>query len=577
MPEKENPADTIDACLSELNMFPMKHADKDQMFKLCAKIVKQFGIMNKDLIEKNNGLSTSNVIDATTCFISNKIESFQSRYKRDKKIAKNQFYVPPEERAVGTRTELVYDKIEQMHRPQLIQSTLQFVSIISTLKTFFRRPENVEMYFKFQNEHKCQENIYKYFCCGQVYKTDPFFRENPNAIQIQLAIDDVEICDPLSSKSNLHKVSAVYFVIRNIPPKFNSKLNNISLVCLCNVDDLKTKKTDINNIWEMVMNEIKFLEEHGIVLDNGMILKGTLINVSADNLGANNALCMSESFRSHYYCRICTMDSSECQKATHDNLDKYRNVTHYRNMLEIVRNSETVNLKETCGIKRYYKLNESKHFHIFKNFSPEIMHDVCEGIACFALNNVFSYLQKNKVFNENELKNMVKYYQYPKNFRRDKPSILNFGRSNLGQNASQMKCLLLNIPFILMKFEHNVHVKKVWSCIVSLLRIFQIIHSGNINETLLKELEQCVSDHLKSLKDLFEVGLIPKHHFLIHYANIIRLMGPLIHSSMIRFEAKHTVLKNIARRTNNFLNINKTLANEVQKKKHVQKIRFVIK
>lgn len=561
---KEDHWGMIDSCLAQLDELAMKHSAKDKMFQLCSKIVKQISNLTKEVVQQNNGFSALNVIDATTCLISSKIESFHTRYKREKRIAKNKFYVAPQERAVGTRIELLYDKIEQIERPHLIQSTLQIVSIISTLKSFFNRAENFEMYLKFQKEHRCEENVYKHFCCGQVYKSQAFFSENPNAIQLQLAIDDVEICDPLSSKSNMHKISAVYLVIKNIPPRFNSKLNNIFLVCLCNVDDLKTKKTDINNIWEMIVSEIKFLEENGIVLDNGMVLKGTLVNVTADNLGANNALCLTESFRSHYYCRVCTMKSDECKNATSDDLNKYRNKSHYEKMLQIVRDSEIVNLKETCGIKRYCVLDDLKYFSIFINFSLDIMHDLNEGVVSFLLTKVFLFFLEMKVLTETQLKDTVKFYQYPKYFRRDKPSILNFNRHNLGQNASQMRCLFLNIPFILSKYEQNVHVKKVWPCLTYLLRVFQIVHSEFIDEPLLRDLEECVSNHLKLIKELFKVDLIPKHHFMTHYGNVIRQMGPLVHMSMMRFEAKHTFFKNVARHTNNFVNINKTLATKAQ-------------
>lgn len=51
---------------------------------------------------------------------------------------------------------------------------------------------------------------------------------------------------------------------------------------------------------------------------------------------------------------------------------------------------------------------------------------------------------------------------------------------------------------------------------------------------------------------------------MVHYANIIRKMGPLIYMSMFRFDGKHTDLKKFVRNTNNFININKTLASKHQ-------------
>lgn len=295
-------------------------------------------------------------------------------------------------------------------------------------------------------------------------------------------------------------------------------------------------------------------------MNNDEVLKGTLVSIAADNLGANSALCMAESFRTFHYCRICKLSREECQLQYEDNLQLYRNDSHYSEMLEIVNDSEKVNLKETLGIKRYCKLNDLSYFSIFKNVSVDIMHDLNEGIIAFSLDHVFLYRQKNKVLKEEDLKYIVKSYQYPMYFRQDKPSILNFNRNNFGQNASQMKCLFLNFPFILSKYEHNVHLKKIWPCVTSLLDIFHIVHSTSIDNPMLEELQECVKQHLEMVVLLFEAGLIPKLHFMIHYANIIRMMGPIIYMSMIRFDAKHTDFKKFVRTTNNFMNINKTLA-----------------
>lgn len=232
----------LESYLNQMNCFSMKHSEKDQMFHLCYNILNQFGVMCKEMIQQEDGMDPLSVIAVTSTFFNNELETFTTRHKREKQMSENRYYVAPKEIAIGTRIENMYDKEKQIEIPRLIQSTMQIIPIISTLKSFFDRKENLDMYFKHQTDHICQENVFENYCCGQNFKTEEFFQLNPNAIQLQLAIDDVEICDPLGSKSNLHKVCAVYFVIRNIPYRFNSKLNNIFLVCLCNVDDLKTKK-----------------------------------------------------------------------------------------------------------------------------------------------------------------------------------------------------------------------------------------------------------------------------------------------------------------------------------------------
>lgn len=557
-----DPRTSLLSQLADMSSLTMKHEERNKMFKHCSEIVQKFSQLTKKMIHQDNGMSPLNVIEAVTTFFCTEIDLFNSRHKREKRIIVNPLYVAPQEKAIGTRIEQKWDKTGHTERPFLIQSTLQMVSIISSLKSFFARPENLNMYFNFQSEHQCVPGVYKYFCCGDVYKSEEFFQLNKNAIQLQLAIDDVEICDPLGSKNNVHKVCNLYFVIRNIPPRYNSKLNNIFLACLCNVDDLKTEKTDINNILEIIVDEILYLEKTGIILDNGQVLKGTLVSLAADNLGTHNALSLVESFRSVYFCRICKV-SRECSQDTFkDNIEEFRDRHHYEQMLEIINNCEKVDFKETFGIKRYCTLNNLKFFDIFKNVSVDIMHDLNEGVVDSLLLNIFMYLTKNKAIKEIELQNAIKFYNYPKYFRRDKPSNLKMGkdRKTLGLNSAQMKCLFLNLPFILAPYENNSHMKKVWPCVKRLLRVFQIVHSEVFDEMLLQELELCTEHFLKTFKDIFVRNLTPKHHFMVHYANIIRRMGPLIYMSMMRFDAKHTFFKNVVRHTNNFININKTMA-----------------
>lgn len=44
-------------------------------------------------------------------------------------------------------------------------------------------------------------------------------------------------------------------------------------------------------------------------------------------------------------------------------------------------------------------------------------------------------------------------------------------------------------------------------------------------------------------RQLFKQDLIPKHHFILHYPNVIRKLGPLKKLWTMRFEAKHKALK----------------------------------
>lgn len=68
------------------------------------------------------------------------------------------------------------------------------------------------------------------FSDGSCFKTHPLFTTKRHALQIQIYYDDFETANPLGSKCGIYKT--VYFIVRNLPPKFNSVLMNIHLLSL---------------------------------------------------------------------------------------------------------------------------------------------------------------------------------------------------------------------------------------------------------------------------------------------------------------------------------------------------------
>lgn len=112
-------------------------------------------------------------------------------------------------------------------------STCQFVSISETLKAIFSQPDFqwIVLNYNQKEKHICQEGVYVNFCCGSTYKKRDIFIDK-NVIQIQIAMDDFEVCCPVKSKATIHKICGVYFQIRNLPVNIVSKMDNIFLMAL---------------------------------------------------------------------------------------------------------------------------------------------------------------------------------------------------------------------------------------------------------------------------------------------------------------------------------------------------------
>lgn len=481
-------------------------------------------------------------------------------------------YVPPQQLTLGVRWDMVKYKGAIVSSPTLLQcNIMQYVSISETIINLFKRQGFRNSYMKYNqsNENQPTEEIYIDFRSGSFFKTNELFAAYPNSLQIEIATDDFEVCNPLGSKSTLYKVCAVYFSIKNMPPQYRSKLDNIFLVALCHSDDLKTKYTDFNDIWRIVVKDISRLED-GICVGDGLTIKGTLVHLSSDNLAANIALGFAQSFgKTIYYCGFCECDKDECALSHKEISAEKRTKERYAEQLVTIANSRNMSCGKSKGIRSYCELNNLKYYHMLDTMAPDIMHDLNEGIIPFLLTKLFEYCISEKIISEDELKSKIQFHDYGFKNRRNCPSAVNLDKANLNQNASQSMCLFRHIPFILWSLRGNEMLMNSWICVESLLRLTQIAYSSKLYEDDINDLETCIAIHLESIKKHFKTGLLPKHHFVTHYPAIIRLMGPISFMSMMRFESKHQQLKKFANQ-NNFINITKIMA-----LKHQQMISMV--
>lgn len=163
-----------------------------------------------------------------------------------------------------------------------------------------------------------------------------------------------------------------------------------------------------------------------------------------------------------------------------------------------------------------------------------------------------------------DIQKRVRDLNYGATNKNNKPSLVNIEKHNLNQNATQLYCLIVNLPLILFDLQDK--IEPFWRPIQTLLKCMQIIYSPSITEHDIKSLEKYIEQHLKAVIDTFQRNLTAKHHFLVHYPSCIRKMGPPIHLWTMRLESKHRVLTEIARKKMNFINLPKTLATEHQER-----------
>lgn len=500
------------------------------------------------------------VINATSFHVSKKLQDHQTQYKRLKLLRKNPFYLEPETKVIGLKWKTKTGVDQRIPDHTLVQSTFEYVPILKSLKMLFSNQKFHDQYFNYnqQMKHKCEPNFYQDICCGEMFAKNGLYQRNPHAIQIEISVDDFEVCSPLKSKTTIHKVCGVYFRVRNMPLEFNSRLNSIHLVALCLTENMKASDCSFDDVAKHIISDIHELEDNGIEISPGNRIKGTLVHTSHDNLGGNQILGFVESFIAENCCRICECDRSiDFQTLFREDSNKLRRKSSYENQASLSERSDTV----IKGIKHYCILNDLKYFHMLDNTAVDLMHDMNEGVIPFFVQFLFTHMIENNIAKLDEVEAMVRDFKYGKNNRDIKPSRIKLKKRSCGQSASQIFCIMKFLPFIL--FDYKNQLVEEWEMMNCLLEIIQIVYSCKVGEDELKRLEHLIENHLWHLVQR-GLSLKYKHHMITHYPNVIRRLGPVIHGWMMRYEAKHKTFTTQAHNTNNFINITKSLAYQHQ-------------
>lgn len=109
-------------------------------------------------------------------------------------------------------------------------------------------------------------------------------------------------------------------------------------------------------------------------------------------------------------------------------------------------------------------------------------------------------------------------------------------------SSSEMLCFVKNFRYAVGDLvpEND----PVWNFYLISLKITNIISAYEISSEIISLLKDLIETYLKIRISLFsESSLKPKHHFLLHYPDILKKVGPLSKVSCMRFEAKHRDLK----------------------------------
>lgn len=190
----------------------LNHGETNQVFEICIELINKTQQLNEIFMNKKNGLDPIQAAQMSTSIIQQELQECATRYKRDKKISKNKFYVAPEEKVIGLCWVPCKLPETSIAVPRLIPNVFQKIPLIKSIISLFEREDFRKEYFFF-NEQRAKlvsTDVYTSFSSGHNFKTNELFASHPNSLQIEIGQDDFEPCNALGSRATLYKLSPEY-------------------------------------------------------------------------------------------------------------------------------------------------------------------------------------------------------------------------------------------------------------------------------------------------------------------------------------------------------------------------------
>lgn len=401
---------------------------------------------------------------------------------------------------------------------------------------------------------------------GSHYTKNEMFQGDGFKISLGLYIDDFEVSNPLGTSKKKHKMTAVYWVIANLPSKDRSTLHSIQLALLCKAAHVK--EHGYEKVLEPLLKDLKYLEQQGVYVDKlGSFVKGTVLYVAADNLASHSLAGFFESFGVERFCRFCMASKHEIQeKEVCPGSFTPRNTQMYNQQVQAVQQDPT--LAKDYGVKKMCVLTESlSHFHAINGYPPDVLHDLLEGVVPVELSLCLSHLISRKFFTLEALNNAIKTFPYSSYDKTDQPQPITPGfqaKGTIGGNAHENWALIRLLPLLI---GHKVpEGEDAWEILLLLKDIVELALATNHTVESVDILRYKLSEHRQLLQDTFpQYRLRPKHHFIEHYPDLIMAFGPLSHVWTMRFEGKHKFFKKVIRTAQNYKNVALTMSLKHQK------------
>lgn len=491
---------------------------------------------------------------AQNCF-----EQLQTEYKRMKYFENCGEYIPPDSFIIGHRQIFNYNSKTKLKQLDIVPVVGQIIPLRKVFKALFEKPEI------FQETQKNVSNIlrsktYVNFIQGDLWKeiSASYLLEHKTVFPLFLFFDDFQVGNALGPHANTNKLGAVYVTIPCLPTHLFSSLGNIFLFALFYSKDRK----EFGNmaVFKDIISELSFLEKVGVKIicdgsETTVYFKLSLI--IGDNLGMHSILGFTESFSATHCCRFCKISKRDLKTcANHKKLVNRTRESYDADVL--VDNLSCTGIKERCV------WNALPNYHITLNYAVDIMHDIFEGVCAYDITSLLNVLIFDyHLFSVDTLNNRIRSFNFGELEKSNVPPLINIEKSQIKikMTASEMLCFSRYLGLMIGDFiPEGLHIWQIW---IKLRNIIDIICAPNLQFCEIHLLESLVESYLYLIVEYFK-HLKPKHHFMLHYAEVFKKSGPLINLWCMRSEQKHRESKLTANISGGYKNIILSLAKKSQ-------------
>lgn len=463
-------------------------------------------------------------------------------------LRKQQYYKDP---ISFTIDETVADT---MHSGQLFlgnkKSTAVKLDITFVFKSFFELPGMLEACLNYMQilENETGDEISN-VTQGSSWKNRKEYFGSKIVVPFCLYHDDFEPGNTLGANSGVQSLSSFFIHFPSLPPHIATSLENIIPILCCKT---KQKTYGFDKILYPTILELRKIEEEGIVMNiDGKFttVYFALCLLLGDNKALNELVGFTHCFIKTGYCRICFCTAEEAKYMVYEDTSKIRTVNNYT--VDLAKN----NFKIT-GIKEECVFNKIPSFHHINCPSVDLMHDVFEGVCHFQLTKTILHMIESNIFTLDDLNNRISLFDFGFYEVGNLPvdiQMPHLKNGRLKMSASESLCFCVNFSLIIGDLVPRNN--EVWKLYTTFLQLLDLLLQNSLSQEDILSIKELTKQNHEKYMYLFGTHLKPKQHFMVHYGELVHIIGPLKKLYVMKHEMYHRQLKRYINQTFNRQNL----------------------